>query len=62
MTTEFYQEQDRGIQCCRALRKNGYKVVLINPNPATIMTDPETADVVYIEQILCHQFLYHQSS
>ena len=40
-----------GTQGCRALRKNGYKVVLINPNPATIMTDPETADVVYIEPI-----------
>ena len=40
-----------GTQGCRALRKNGYKVVLINPNPATIMTDPGTADVVYIEPI-----------
>ncbi|ABD46186.1 carbamoyl-phosphate synthase large subunit [Neorickettsia sennetsu] len=40
-----------GTQACRILRKCGYKVVLINPNPATIMTDPDTADVVYIEPI-----------
>ncbi|QHD65013.1 carbamoyl-phosphate synthase large subunit [Neorickettsia findlayensis] len=40
-----------GTQACRILRKRGYKVVLINPNPATIMTDPDTADVVYIEPI-----------
>ncbi|WP_456445548.1 carbamoyl-phosphate synthase large subunit, partial [Thiolapillus sp.] len=40
-----------GAQACKALREEGYKVVLVNSNPATIMTDPETADVVYIEPI-----------
>jgi carbamoyl-phosphate synthase large subunit len=40
-----------GTQACKALREEGYKVILVNSNPATIMTDPETADVVYIEPI-----------
>ncbi|MBA4213063.1 MAG: carbamoyl phosphate synthase large subunit, partial [Polaromonas sp.] len=40
-----------GVQACKALRDEGYKVVLINSNPATIMTDPATADVTYIEPI-----------
>lgn len=40
-----------GTQACRILKKYGYRVVLINPNPATIMTDPETADAVYIEPV-----------
>ncbi len=40
-----------GVQACKALREDGYKVILINPNPATIMTDPEIADKVYIEPI-----------
>ena len=40
-----------GVQACKALREEGYKVILINSNPATIMTDPETADVTYIEPI-----------
>ena len=40
-----------GTQACRALRAEGYEVVLVNSNPATIMTDPETADRVYIEPI-----------
>src|SRR5690606_5222464 len=40
-----------GVQACRALRADGYRVVLINSNPATIMTDPETADRTYIEPI-----------
>ncbi|KJR40770.1 carbamoyl-phosphate synthase large chain [Candidatus Magnetoovum chiemensis] len=40
-----------GTQACRALRQEGYEVVLINSNPATIMTDPETADTVYIEPL-----------
>jgi carbamoyl-phosphate synthase large subunit len=40
-----------GTQACKALREEGYKVILINSNPATIMTDPETADKVYIEPI-----------
>ena len=40
-----------GVQACKALREEGYKVVLVNSNPATIMTDPDTADVIYIEPI-----------
>ena len=40
-----------GAQACKALRQEGFKVVLVNSNPATIMTDPETADVTYIEPI-----------
>ena len=40
-----------GVQACKALCEEGYKVVLINSNPATIMTDPATADVTYIEPI-----------
>src|SRR3990167_6926721 len=40
-----------GTQACKALREEGYVVVLINSNPATIMTDPQTADATYIEPI-----------
>src|SRR5881394_3320091 len=40
-----------GTQACKALREEGYVVVLVNSNPATIMTDPETADRTYIEPI-----------
>ena len=40
-----------GAQACKALREEGYRVILVNSNPATIMTDPETADVTYIEPI-----------
>ena len=40
-----------GAQACKALRAEGYKVILVNSNPATIMTDPEMADVTYIEPI-----------
>ncbi len=40
-----------GVQACRALKEEGYRVVLINSNPATIMTDPEFADATYIEPI-----------
>ena len=40
-----------GAQACKALRAEGYRVVLVNSNPATIMTDPATADVVYVEPI-----------
>ncbi len=40
-----------GVQACRALREEGYRVVLINSNPATIMTDPEFADATYVEPI-----------
>lgn len=40
-----------GVQACKALRDEGYRVVLVNSNPATIMTDPNTADAIYIEPI-----------
>jgi carbamoyl-phosphate synthase large subunit len=40
-----------GVQACRALRAEGYRIVLVNSNPATIMTDPEMADATYIEPI-----------
>jgi len=40
-----------GTQACKALREDGYRVVLVNSNPATIMTDPETADATYIEPV-----------
>jgi carbamoyl-phosphate synthase large subunit len=41
-----------GAQACKALRQEGFRVILVNSNPATIMTDPETADVTYIEPIV----------
>src|SRR3984893_15502098 len=40
-----------GTQACRVLRREGYRVVLRNPNPATIMTDPEFADATYVEPL-----------
>ena len=40
-----------GVQACRSLRSDGYRIILVNSNPATIMTDPETADRTYIEPI-----------
>ncbi|HET9663300.1 MAG TPA: carbamoyl phosphate synthase large subunit, partial [Burkholderiales bacterium] len=40
-----------GVQACKALRDEGYRVILVNSNPATIMTDPEMADATYIEPI-----------
>src|ERR1041385_8465950 len=40
-----------GTQACKALREEGYEVVLVNSNPATIMTDPDTADRTYVEPI-----------
>ncbi|MGA2294153.1 MAG: carbamoyl-phosphate synthase large subunit [Acidimicrobiales bacterium] len=40
-----------GTQACQALRADGYKVILVNSNPATIMTDPDTADVTYVEPL-----------
>ena len=39
-----------GTQACKALREEGYRVILINSNPATIMTDPELADRTYVER------------
>ena len=40
-----------GTQACKALRKLGYKIILVNSNPATIMTDPGMADITYIEPL-----------
>ena len=40
-----------GTQACRALREEGYRVILVNSNPATIMTDPDMADATYIEPL-----------
>jgi carbamoyl-phosphate synthase large subunit len=40
-----------GVQACKALREEGYRIVLVNSNPATIMTDPDVADVTYIEPV-----------
>ncbi len=41
-----------GVQACKALKEEGYRVILVNSNPATIMTDPEMADAIYVEPIL----------
>jgi carbamoyl-phosphate synthase large subunit len=41
-----------GVQACRVLRQEGYEIVLVNSNPATIMTDPEMADATYVEPLL----------
>ena len=41
-----------GTQACKALRSLGYEIVLVNSNPATIMTDPETADKTYIKDVM----------
>ena len=43
-----------GAQACKALREEGYRVVLVNSNPATIMTDPTMADATYIEPVHWH--------
>ncbi|MGB5345388.1 MAG: hypothetical protein WBN23_04420, partial [Woeseia sp.] len=40
-----------GTQACKALKDEGYRVILVNSNPATIMTDPETADAIYVEPV-----------
>src|SRR4030095_5054496 len=40
-----------GTQACRALKQKGYRIVLVNSNPATIMTDPDVADATYVEPI-----------
>ena len=47
-----------GTQACKALKKLGYEIVLVNSNPATIMTDPETADVTYIEPLNVERLEY----
>ena len=41
-----------GTQACKALRQDGYSVILVNSNPATIMTDPEIADQTYLEPLI----------
>ncbi len=41
-----------GVQACKALKEEGYRVILVNSNPATIMTDPEVADAIYVEPII----------
>ncbi|MCD8028826.1 MAG: hypothetical protein LUF02_09280 [Erysipelotrichaceae bacterium] len=46
-----------GTQACKALRSLGYKIILVNSNPATIMTDPEVADVTYIEPLKLTQII-----
>ncbi|MCU0501781.1 MAG: carbamoyl-phosphate synthase large subunit, partial [Anaerolineae bacterium] len=49
-----------GVQACKALRREGYRVVLVNSNPATIMTDPELADATYVEPLtvpLCEKII-----
>ena len=43
-----------GAQACKALREEGYRVILVNSNPATIMTDPAMADATYIEPCLLY--------
>ena len=40
-----------GVQACKAIKEEGYEVILVNSNPATIMTDPEIADQTYVEPI-----------
>src|SRR3712207_7488243 len=51
-TTLFRSEFDySGTQACKALKAEGYRIVLVNSNPATIMTDPELADATYVEPI-----------
>ena len=53
-----------GTQACRALKQEGYEVVLVNSNPATIMTDPEIADRTYVEPLTLEDVLevYQQES
>ena len=48
---QAYEFDYSGTQACKALKKLGYEIVLVNSNPATIMTDPGTADVTYIEPL-----------
>ena len=53
-----------GTQACKALRSLGYRVVLINSNPATIMTDPEVADATYVEPLtskFCEQVIARET-
>ena len=53
-----------GTQACKALREEGYQVVLVNSNPATIMTDPEMADRTYVEPLtvdVCERIIARDS-
>ena len=49
-----------GAQACKALREEGFRVVLVNSNPATIMTDPAMADATYIEPVLWRNVEHHR--
>ncbi|MFQ3565646.1 MAG: carbamoyl-phosphate synthase large subunit [Aggregatilineales bacterium] len=52
-----------GVQACKVLRAQGYRIVLVNSNPATIMTDPEFADATYVEPLtpeICEQIIAHE--
>ncbi|MBL8120440.1 MAG: ATP-grasp domain-containing protein, partial [Anaerolineae bacterium] len=52
-----------GVQACKVLRREGYRIVLVNSNPATIMTDPEFADATYVEPLtpeLCERIIEHE--
>jgi carbamoyl-phosphate synthase large subunit len=51
-----------GAQACKALREEGYRVILVNSNPATIMTDPEMADATYIEPINWRGGAHHRAA
>ena len=50
-----------GAQACKALREEGYRVSLVNSNPATIMTDPEFADATYVEPLTVESCLLYTS-
>ena len=50
-----------GAQACKALREEGYRVILVNSNPATIMTDPELADKTYIEPLTVAALRFRRS-
>ena len=50
-----------GVQACKALREEGFRVILVNSNPATIMTDPELADSTYIEPVSYTHLRAHET-
>ena len=50
-----------GTQACKALREEGYKIILVNSNPATIMTDPDVADSIYIEPVSYTHLRAHET-
>src|ERR1700736_6415663 len=51
-TGQAWEFDSSGTQACRALRSEGYRVVLVNSNPATIMTDPDLSDATYVEPLV----------